>query len=312
MTATILLLHDVRQSPDIPTDPLPAPYGVLMTTDTRTAEGRSGRETQPRQLIVTLFGLYARAEHNWLSVASVVELMGDLGVESPAVRSSVSRLKRRGTLVAHRDGGAAGYSLSERALQVLAEGDARIFDRSRADIEDGWLLVVFSIPESERDKRHALRSTLTQLGFGTAAPGVWIAPGNLAQEARQTLTRRGMTDYVDMFHAEHLAFGDLRRKVRSWWDLDELTELYARFLEDNRPVLERAEAGSLAPREAFGEYVPMLTEWRQLPYLDPGLPLRLLPQGWNGVAAGELFDRLNTLLRGPSREHAHAIIHRQA
>lgn len=281
-----------------------------MTTETRTADGRPARESQPRQLIVTLFGLYARAEHNWLSVASVVELMGDLGVASPAVRSSISRLKRRGTLTAHRHGSAAGYALSERALQVLAEGDTRIFDRDRADLEDGWLLVVFSVPESERDKRHALRSTLTQLGFGTAAPGVWIAPGNLADETSQTLTRRGMTDYVDMFHAEHLGFGDLRRKVRSWWDLDELTELYARFLEHNRPVLEPARDGALTPREAFSEYVPMLTEWRQLPYLDPGLPLRLLPQGWNGVAAGELFDHLNTLLSGPAREHAHAIIHR--
>ncbi|TFI44647.1 hypothetical protein E4P29_07780 [Rhodococcus sp. 1R11] len=33
---------------------------------------------QRRQLIVTLFGLYARAESNWLSAASVVKLIADL------------------------------------------------------------------------------------------------------------------------------------------------------------------------------------------------------------------------------------------
>lgn len=281
-----------------------------MTGDATTAENTISRESQPRQLIVTLFGLYARAEHNWLSVASLIALMSDLGVESPAVRSSISRLKRRGTLVAQRNNSTAGYSLSEQALQVLAEGDARIFDRSRADIDDGWLLVVFSIPESERDKRHALRSALTHLGFGTAAPGVWVAPGNLAEETRKTLTRRGLAEYVDMFQAEHLGFGDMRQKVRSWWDLDELTELYARFLDRNRPVLEHARSGSMTPRDAFAEYVAMLTEWRQLPYLDPGLPLQLLPPGWNGVTAGELFDELNTLLAAPAREHALGIIHR--
>jgi phenylacetic acid degradation operon negative regulatory protein len=281
-----------------------------MTTQAGAVEGRVTRESQPRQLIVTLFGLYARAEHNWLSVASVVALMGDLGVEAPAARSSVSRLKRRGTLVAQRQDGVAGYSLSDQALRVLAEGDARIFDRRRADIDDGWLLVVFSIPESERDRRHALRSALTQLGFGTTAPGVWIAPGNLAAETRDTLTRRGLSDYVEMFDAAHLGFGDLRHKVRSWWDLDELTELYARFLDRNRPVLERARSAMLTRPDAFAAYVPMLTEWRQLPYLDPGLPLQLLPPGWNGVIAGELFDELNTLLSGPAREHAREVIHR--
>lgn len=278
-----------------------------MTTDTETTEAAGARESQPRELIVTLFGLYARGEQNWLSVASVVQMMADLGVEGPAVRSSISRLKRRGTLVAERRAGAAGYALSEQALEVLAEGDARIFDRKRAEVDDGWLLVVFSIPESERDKRHSLRTTLTRLGFGTAAPGVWVAPGNLAHEARETLQRRGMSDYVDMFRAEHLAFGDLRAKVRSWWDLDELTELYADFLRRYRPVQDRANA--LTPGEAFAEYVPMLTAWRRLPYLDPGLPLSLLPQGWNGVTAGELFDQLNATLGGPARQHANAVMH---
>jgi phenylacetic acid degradation operon negative regulatory protein len=268
------------------------------------------RELQPRELIVTLFGLYARAERNWLSVASVVDLMADLGVDGPAVRSSVSRLKRRGTLVPHRHAGAAGYSLSAPALEALAEGDTRIFDRRRADVDDGWVLVVFSIPESERDKRHALRSSLTQLGFGTAAPGVWLAPGNLVGEARDTLARRGLSGYVDIFSAEHLGFGDLRAKVHSWWDLEELTDLYAWFIDRNRPVLQRAESGALSPRDAFREYVPVLTEWRRLPYRDPGLPLRLLPPGWNGVTAGELFSHLNAILAGPAREHARSVMHR--
>lgn len=279
-----------------------------MTTETYAAENEDVREPQPRQLIVTIFGLYARGERNWLSVASVVQLMADLGVESPAVRSSISRLKRRGTLVADRYAGTAGYSLSKPALEALAEGDVRIFDRRRADIDDGWLLVVFSVPESERDKRHALRSTLTRLGFGTAAPGVWVAPGNLAHETRETLARRGMSGYVDMFQAEHLGFGDLRSKVRSWWDLDELAELYADFLRRYRPLLERVTANPLTAQEAFQGYVPMLTRWRRLPYLDPGLPLQLLPQGWNGVTAGELFDQLNAVLSGPAREHARSVI----
>jgi phenylacetic acid degradation operon negative regulatory protein len=257
-------------------------------------------------LIVTIFGLYARGEDNWLSVASVVQLMADLGVEGQAVRSSISRLKRRGVVRSDRRDGAAGYALCEPTLEMLAEGDARIFERRRATTEDGWLVVVFSVPESERDKRHALRTSLTQLGFGTAAPGVWVAPGNLATETRRTLARRGLAEYVDIFTGQHFAFGDLRSKVRAWWDLDELADLYADFLRRHRPELG---VGVTTPEQAFGLYVPMLTQWRRLPYSDPGLPLSLLPPGWNGVTAEALFEELNTTLSAPAREHALAVIH---
>src|SRR5688572_33366408 len=58
-------------------------------------------------LIITIFGLYARGEHNWLSVASVVQLMAELGVEGQAVRSSISRLKRRRVVRSDRPAGAA-------------------------------------------------------------------------------------------------------------------------------------------------------------------------------------------------------------
>lgn len=281
-----------------------------MTTEPpSTLDRAGGRDTRLAQLIITIFGLYARAEGNWLSVASVVALMADLGVEGQAARSSISRLKRRGVLRSERRAGTAGYSLPDPTLDVLAEGDVRIFKRVRAAVDDGWVVVVFSVPESERDKRHALRSILTHLGFGTAAPGVWVAPGNLAGEASQTLERRGLSVYVDIFTGHHFAFGDLRSKVRAWWDLIELTRLYDDFLQRSRPILARTSAGGTTPREAFQRYVPMLTQWRRLPYRDPGLPLSLLPPGWNGVTAGELFDELNDVLRPLAQRHARAVIH---
>lgn len=272
----------------------------------RTGEGR---DTRLAQLIVSLFGLYARAEGNWLSVASLVSMCADLGGDGQATRSSISRMKRRDILLSERRGGAAGYSASASTLDVLAEGDVRIFDRRRATVEDGWVLVVFSVPESERDKRHALRASLTRLGFGTAASGVWLAPGNLAEETRHALERRDLHHYVDIFTSNYLAFGDLRSKVTAWWDLDELAALYADFLQRFRPALHHCTEGTLTPHEAFCIYVPMVTQWRQLPYRDPGLPLAVLPPAWNGEAAGELFDALHAALAPLAQRHAMRVIH---
>jgi phenylacetic acid degradation operon negative regulatory protein len=265
-------------------------------------------DLQPGRLILSLYGLYARTKNHWIAVSALVRLMADLGVDEPAVRSSVSRLKRRGTLQSLRVDGTAGYALSPGAIELLREGDVRIFDRRRATLEDGWVLVVFSVPETERDKRHGLRTTLTRLGFGTAAPGVWIAPGTLAHETRDVLARRGLDTYVDLFRGERVAYGDPAGHVARWWDLADLSERYAGFLDRYTPLAEQATTKGLPDDEAFAAYVPMLTTWRRLPYLDPGLPLALLPEPWNGVTAGDLFGELNGRLASPARRHAEQLI----
>jgi phenylacetic acid degradation operon negative regulatory protein len=264
---------------------------------------------RPRQLIITIYGLCARGEQNWLSIASVVRLMGDLGVEGHAVRSSVSRLKRRGLLRSMPRAGAAGYALSPTSLEVLREGDARIFGQHRATAKDGWALVVFSVPETERDRRHELRTRLARLGFGTVAPGVWLAPGHLVGEVTEVLTRRRLSSYVDIFRADHLGYADLAAKVRQWWDLDALAAEYQQFIRGYQPLARRISRRVPAGQQAFREYVSMLIAWQRLPYLDPGLPLELLPEQWAGVTAGDLFAELNEQLHAPAMRHAESVIH---
>lgn len=269
----------------------------------------------PRALIVTVYGLYARDAGGWLSVAALIRLMAVLGAEEAAVRSAISRLKQRGLLQPARRDGAAGYALSALGEAVLAEGDQRIFRRPRSSAEDGWLLAVFSVPEHQRSKRHTLRSRLTWLGFGTVAAGVWIAPGQLAGPTRDMLASHGLSEYVSLFRADYLAFGDVAGQVGRWWDLSRLEQLYAAFTDAASPVLARWEArdgSGAAEREpagaaAFRDYVRVLTAWRRLPFLDPGLPAGLLPEGWRGTRAAEVFDALAARLAGPARGYAREV-----
>jgi phenylacetic acid degradation operon negative regulatory protein len=257
-------------------------------------------EQSPRHLILSLFGLYAREGAHWLSVRSLIALMEDLSVDASATRSSVSRLKKRGVLEPARRGAQAGYRVSRSALAVLREGDARIWSRPRASVVDGWLMVVFSVPEAERGKRHELRSLLTRLGFGTAAPGVWIAPGTAYDETLAALDRAGLTAYTELFRGAYLGSGPADVRVGEWWDLPAIAELYDEFVADHRGL---TRLRSPDPARAFTAYVPMLTAWRRLPYLDPGIPLELLPADWPGIRAGELFTDLDARLRDPAAQH---------
>jgi phenylacetic acid degradation operon negative regulatory protein len=273
--------------------------------------GAEARSPQPRALIVTIYGLYARAVGGWLSVASLIRLMAELGADEPAVRSAISRLKQRGVVEPRREGGAAGYALSGRGREILAEGDRRIFDRPRARLADGWLLAAFSVPESERGRRHTLRSRLAWLGFGTVSAGLWIAPAHLAKETNEVLERYGLSGYVDLFRADYLAFGDVGEQVGRWWDLDRLEQLYQAFLDLCEPVVKRWDAkpdpGPGEAGETFADYVRALTAWRRLPFLDPGLPPELLPADWRGLRAAEAFGVLRGRLAGPASAHVLAV-----
>jgi phenylacetic acid degradation operon negative regulatory protein len=266
---------------------------------------------QPRALIVTVYGLYGREAGGWLSIAGLIRLMAGLGVDEPAARSAISRLKQRGLLESRRAGGAAGYGLTGRGQAILAEGDMRIFERPRARIEDGWLIAVFSVPEDQRARRHALRSRLAWLGFGSVAAGVWIAPAHLATETRSVLASDGLDGYVTLFTAGQLAFGEIGQEVSRWWDLDRLGQLYQAFIDAADPVLARWQAARGAARadsgQAFADYVRVLTAWRRLPFLDPGLPPDLLPADWRGATAAELFGQIRARLGGPAGEYAREI-----
>jgi phenylacetic acid degradation operon negative regulatory protein len=252
----------------------------------------------PRSLIVTLYGAYGRFMPGPVPVAELIRLLAAVGVDAPSVRSSVSRLKRRGLLLPARTArGSAGYELSPEARQLLDDGDRRIYAVTPPE-DEGWVLAVFSVPESERQKRHVLRSRLAALGFGTAAPGVWIAPARLYEEARHTLQRLRLDPYVDFFRGEHLGFAATAEAVSRWWDLAAIAKEHEAFLDRHARVLHHWEdRADTPPDEAYRDYLLALDSWRHLPYADPGLPAPLLPEDWPGRRAAAVFRGLHERLR---------------
>jgi phenylacetic acid degradation operon negative regulatory protein len=265
-----------------------------------------GPKGRPKSLILDLYGAYIRRLGGWMAVSNLIVLMGQLGVDEQAVRSAVSRMTRRGLLAQERLEGVRGYRLSDEAARVVAEGDRRIFATIQpARLEDGWIVVAFSVPEDERDRRHVLRSRLTWMGFGMLANGVWMAPRRMLPEFRDTVRRLEFERYVHVFDGTYAGFEELERLVRRCWDLDGLRAMYREFLSEFAPVRRRWAKGPAEPDEAraFVDYTSVLDRWRRFPYLDPGLPVELLPSGWEGRAAADLFFELRELLELPALRH---------
>jgi phenylacetic acid degradation operon negative regulatory protein len=256
---------------------------------------------------MSLFWLFGNEPDQVIPISALIRLMDGLDTDEAAVRSTISRLKRGGLLEPHSRDGSAGYMLSPMGRDLLQESDQRNFGRDRAVSSDGWVTLVFSVPESERSKRHTLRSRLKWLGYGSVSSGVWIAPGTLADETDEMVRRHGLADYVEFFIGVHRSAQGTEGRVSTWWDLDEMESGYCDFVRAFRPVLERADEG-MSDRECFSEFVRAMTTWRRLPLVDPGIPRELLPEKWRVDDASELLTKLDCLLREPAYRHASAVI----
>jgi phenylacetic acid degradation operon negative regulatory protein len=243
------------------------------------------RPGSPGSLIVSFAGSYLRQLGGWIAVADLVRLLGTVGVPAASVRQALVRLKSRGFLTAARRGSAAGYELTTAGLHDLETGDRRIF-RYGGGESDGWVLAVFSVPESDRAVRHRLRTELSWLGFGTVSPGVWIAPTGLSGPAAELLRDADLDGYVNWFTGASAT----AERVAQWWDLDALDADYRRFLADHRALLDRS---TVDDENAFRRYVLLVDAWRRFPRLDPGLPARLLPADWPARAAWDTFSTLH-------------------
>jgi len=255
----------------------------------------------PRSLLMTFFGAFLRRLGGWIAVADLVALMGDLDLDEQAVRSAVSRLKRRGVIAPEPVDGAAGYRLTPNGEAILEAGDARIFGRENG-AAPVWLLVVFSIPEERRALRHRLRARLQWLGLGTVAAGVWIAPAHAEAEVRRAIDDLYLSGHVDLFRGDHL--GDAAA-VAAWWDLDAIAAEYRAYVGAWEPTL-RTGGGRPAGAGAFAGHVRQLDTWRRIPFHDPGLPVAVLPADWPGAHAWDVFHALDRRLSRPALRHVEA------
>lgn len=267
---------------------------------------------QPRWLILDFFAAFVRRFDDKVAIAHVIQLMADLELDEQTVRSSVSRLKRKGWLEPERVEGQVGYRISASALRDLAEGDARVYHLEPADVSDGWCLVTFSIPEGLRTKRHELRSKLTWWGFGNLAPGVWVAPQRSIGYATRVVDQLELRSFAAIFEGHYIGLEQLGDFVHSAWDFPRLSARYEVFLAQNADLVRKWTPGRDAPAEAFVDYLRMLNSWRSIPFLDPGLPLDLMTPGWKGADATQLFHDLSDQLLLPAIQHVEHVTGRRA
>jgi phenylacetic acid degradation operon negative regulatory protein len=266
-----------------------------------TTNVTESRPVRTQFLIFTLFGDYVIYRGGEIWTSSLIDLMALLGVSERAVRSALSRMTRKGWVTSEMHGRHSRYSLTPRGRTLLESGRERIYEPTFTDWDNCWHVVVYSLPEEKRRRRHTLRTQLSWLGFGHLAPGTWVSAHGRRPELENLFADLEVEPYVDLFSGLYKGPSSTEELVERCWDLTGLEAEYRDFIARFRPeyqecLLEENEQPPLSPETCFVRRFWLTHHFQSIPLKDPNLPAVLLPSDWIGFAARELFNDYHRLL----------------
>jgi len=261
-----------------------------------------------RPAILTLYGDYLRQRGGEISIAGLIELLGNFGLSGQAVRSAVSRMCRSGFLEVRRKRKGSYYSLTEAGYDLLNKGTERIFQRKSGTWDGSWTIVTYSIPEKMREIRDRFRLELSWMGYGALSEATWISPYDLTSEVLALAKDIGAEDNIYCFQVRHNGSTLPADIVARCWDLDRIHQRYASFIGKYKPQYERyaqrfEQGEMIPPNECFVERFSLIHEYRRLPYLDPDLPQELLPGNWLRPQAASLFQDYHELFAARANDY---------
>jgi phenylacetic acid degradation operon negative regulatory protein len=242
-----------------------------------------------RSLLLTVLGELVMPNANSAWTASLLYVLTRLGIEEQTARQAIARGAAAGWITARRQGREVRWELTGAGRRLIGTGAERVLSMSAgAEPWDGrWVIVVVSIPQSQRAARKKLYGALSWEGFGNPTPGVWLSPHPERQTgAQQIIDDLGLRESTLAFVGTLAPMGlsDDEIVARAW-DLDgvraEYEELIIRYSGLRPPPGD----------PLLLTHVQLVNEWQRFPFLYPQLPDALLPN-WIGRRAAVVFTQL--------------------
>jgi phenylacetic acid degradation operon negative regulatory protein len=242
--------------------------------------------TRPSSFIYTLMGDLVRYEGGEIWIGSLARFMAEFGISEPAVRQAISRMTRQGWMTARKVGNRSYYAMTARGTERVDKVSPRIYEPPENSWDGTWRLVAYSVPERIRENRDRFRKDLTVAGFAPLGPSLWLSPRAVLDAAREAATQVGILEHVDFFEAQSRGPRGDRELLSTCWDLAAIEASYRAFIAmgEAHPLLETEDDA-----HAFVAREWLVHDYRKFIYVDPGLPLSLLPDNWPATDASAAF-----------------------
>jgi phenylacetic acid degradation operon negative regulatory protein len=242
-------------------------------------------------LLLTVLGELVLPSSRPVWTSALLHVLSGLDVEEKSARQAIARTAKDGWIVSTRDGRRVQWELTASGRKLLSEGAARIYSTggAQASWDRSWLVVLASVPESQRKLRHRLQTRLAWAGLGNPSPGLWVSTHHeRAGEVRKIIDDLDLGASAMSFVGPFGEIGSQHALVERAWDFSAIALSYINFLD----AVEGVDPGPGDP--VLLAQVQLVHAWRRFPFIDPQLPAELLPNDWIGHTARARFELLHT------------------
>lgn len=197
-----------------------------------------------------------------------------------SIKRALYGLKKKGLVKLSGRGDKVSAQITKQGLQRLGAivpfyDEKRVWDKK-------IYLVIYDVPERQRDDRDLLRRYLRKIGCGRFQDSVWLTPYNPTGVLRDFIGDKNLSGAVVVSCVGKdgdVGQEDVKDIVARIFQLEELNDRYADYLN------EFGGGGKVSKSQAIFGFLAVLGD-------DPQLPFELLPNDWVGDEAYALFKEL--------------------
>jgi phenylacetic acid degradation operon negative regulatory protein len=151
-------------------------------------------------------------------------------------------------------------------------------------------MVIVKFSETQRAARDDARRKLVWQGYGQLSTSTWMSPHDNLDAAEETLANLPVLN-LDLLRVRSRNLAEDRDIAQRCWDLSNVQQDYTTFID------EFAVTPNLSGIDALTRRIELTDNYRHFPFRDPDLPKELLPLGWTGRRAHEVFTSVHNRLR---------------
>ena len=162
-----------------------------------------------------------------------------------------------------------------------------------------WTMVVFHVPEVEKQLRDQVRYQLKKNGFAAWQNSLWVSPHQIPASFERYIDNHGLNKQVKVFFGI-LSADDETELIKNVWDTHSLSKEYGEFVKEAKRQFKRLRNMNFED-DLRHKALDLLAKVTEIKYLkifevDPKLPRPFLSKNWEGYRAFRIYQQLDKYL----------------
>lgn len=179
------------------------------------------------------------------------------------------------------------YKLSDRGLTYLDKYLENLHKKNPSS--NKWLVVIFSIPESDRSTRDRFRRYMQKMGFGNIFKSAWISVSSPGLSEKVTDKARSLEILNNLVILDCSGTPNENRKiVNNVWNLKSIAKKYTSYISTSKNIINKIKKS----KDPSYEAKKIIFDLAILSGEDPNLPEALLPADWPKQKALAIYKEI--------------------